>query len=55
MSAELWSEVENNFLALFPNANAAFRQDFAQLRDASKSPDELVGIILKLIEQLQKG
>ena len=55
MAAELWEEVRKSMTKFFPDATAAFRADFEQLGDASKSHDELRAVIQKLIEQLQKA
>jgi hypothetical protein len=55
MAAELWKEVNKAIDSFYPKATAAFRQDFQQLGDTSKSPDELMGIIQRLIDQLQKA
>jgi len=55
MAAELWADVNKRIDSFYPNATTAFRQDFQQLGDASKSPDELMSIIQRLIDQLQKA
>jgi hypothetical protein len=55
MAAELWAEVNKGIDSFYPNATAAFRKDFQQLGDISKSPDELRAIIQRLIDHLQKA
>jgi hypothetical protein len=40
---------------LYPDATTAFRADFEQLGDVSKSPDQLRAVVQKLIEQPQKA
>jgi len=55
MAAELWAEVNKGIDTFYPKATAAFRQDFQQLGDISKSPDQLIAIIQRLIDQLQKA
>lgn len=54
MAAELWEEVWKDFVKFYPNATISFRQAFEQLGDASKSPGELMSLIQKLIDELQK-
>lgn len=54
MAAELWEEAKRDIDTFYPNANGTFRQGFADLGDPSKSADELVVAIQKLIEQLQR-
>ena len=55
MAAELWQEVNKDFDHFYPNTTPAFRQGFQQLGDSSKSPEELMAAIQKLIDQLQKA
>lgn len=55
MAGELWEEVRKEFAKFFPSANPTFQQDFEQLGNTSKSPDELRSIVQKLIDQLQKA
>jgi len=55
IAAELWEEVKKDMGRFYPNSTAAFRQDFEQLGDSSKTPNELLAIVLKLIDQLQKA
>jgi hypothetical protein len=55
MAAELWEEVRRDMAKFYPDATAAFRADFEQLGDVSKSHDELRAVIQKLIDQLQKA
>ncbi len=54
MSAQLWDEVRANFHTHFPDADENFRRNFHHLGDSSKAPSELIYIVLRLIEQLQK-
>jgi hypothetical protein len=55
MAAELWTKVNKGINSFYPAATAVFRQDFQQLGDVSKSPDELKAIIQRLIDHLQKA
>jgi hypothetical protein len=55
MAAELWEEMNKGLDCFYPNLTAAFRQDFQQLNDTSKSPDELIALIQKMLDQLQKA
>ncbi len=55
MAAELWGHVQKDFARYYPNVDSTFQQEFNQLSDVSKSPDELTAIILKLIDQLQRA
>lgn len=54
MAKELWSLVRNDFPKYFPNADTYFRQEFDQLDEASRPPDELRAFVMDLIHQLQK-
>jgi hypothetical protein len=54
VAAELWQLVKNDLDHFYPKADAAFRERFEYLDDASKTPDELMSIILALITKLQK-
>lgn len=55
MAAELWGEVNKDFDRFFPNSIPTFRDGFQQLGDSSKSPEELIAVVQKLIDQLQKA
>lgn len=55
MAAQLWAEVNKDFDRFFAITTPAFRQDFEQLGDSSKSPEELIAVIQRLIDQLQKA
>ncbi len=55
MAAELWKEVSGNMAKYFPDANATFQKNFEKLGDASTSPDDLLPIIQRLVEHLQRG
>ncbi len=55
MAADLWREVSTNMAKYYPEANATFQNDFAKLGDASVRPDDLLPIIQRLIEDLQRG
>ncbi len=54
MADELWKLVRQDFEKYFPGSDLSFRELFDQLGDASKSPEELAVVIMKLIERLQK-
>jgi hypothetical protein len=54
MAAELWEEVRRDFPKFYPDANATFRQDFDQLGDTAKNPEDLRSIVQRLVDQLQK-
>jgi len=55
MAEALWKDVWSDFVKFYPNANDKFRQDFEILGDSAKRPDELLPIIHKLINDLQKS
>jgi hypothetical protein len=55
MAAKLWKEVWSDFDKFYPETNRGFRQQFEKLGDVSQRPDDLLPIIQKLIEHLQKG
>lgn len=55
MAADLWKEVFGNMAKYFPDANAAFQKDFEKVGDASVRPEDLLPIIQRLIEHLQRG
>jgi Sir2- and TIR-associating SLOG family/SIR2-like domain len=55
MAEKLFNEVQSNFAKFYPDADANFRLQFESLRDSSKRPEELLSIIQKLIEHVQKG
>jgi hypothetical protein len=55
MAVELWEEVNKDFDRFFPITTPAFRRGFQQLGDSSKSPEELMATVEKLIDQLQKA
>jgi len=55
MAETLWKEVLSNVAKFYPDADSDFRRQFESLGDSSKRPDELLPIIQKLIEHLQKG
>jgi hypothetical protein len=55
MSEKLFNEVMSNFAKFYSDVDRDFRDQFESLGDGSKRPDELLSIIQKLIEQLQKG
>jgi len=54
ISMELWKEVKENFELYYPNASLAFRRDFEQLGDKSKDSDELLALVRRIVDQLQK-
>src|SRR5882724_8992112 len=54
MAAELWKLVSNDFAKYFPSADSSFRAAFDQLGDTSKTPDDIRGIVMGMIHQLQK-
>lgn len=54
MASELWIEVSNDLGRFIPNADSAFRDDFAKLGDTTKSPEELLSVVAHLIQQLQR-
>jgi Sir2- and TIR-associating SLOG family/SIR2-like domain len=55
MAEALWKKILDNFAKFFPDAPNDFRRDFESLGDASKNPEQLLAIIQRLIEHLQKG
>ncbi len=55
MAEELWKEVSADLMKFIPAANAEFEKDFALLGDVTLSPDDLLPIISKLINYLQKN
>jgi hypothetical protein len=57
MAAELWEEVRRDMAKFYPDATAAFRADFEQLGDVSKSHDELsfIAVITDLQPQVVEG
>jgi len=55
MAEELWKEVSADLKSFIPAANHEFEADFTRLGDASVAPNDLLGIIFKLIKQLQKN
>lgn len=55
MAAELWKEVNADILKYFPDATSAFKKDFETIGDASVSPDDLLSVIQKMVEHLQKS
>lgn len=55
MAKELWEEMNRDLAKFYPAVTFEFRAEFQNLGDASKSPDELRGVVQKLIEQLQKA
>lgn len=54
MAEELWKEVWGDFATFYPDADAAFREEFEKLGDPSKTPNKLLASIQKLIQHLQK-
>jgi hypothetical protein len=55
MAAELWKEVSGAMPKYFPGASHSFLADFQKLGDASTGTDELLSIIQRMIEQIQRG
>ncbi|MBC8508631.1 MAG: SIR2 family protein [Chloroflexi bacterium] len=55
MAEELWNEVSADLAKFIPVANTEFEKNFARLGDASLSPDDLLPIVSKLINHLQKN
>jgi Sir2- and TIR-associating SLOG family/SIR2-like domain len=55
MAEMLWKEVSSNFAKFYPDADSDFQQQFGSLGDSSKTPEELLPIIQKLMENVQKG
>ncbi len=55
MAGELWNEVQKDFAKFYPDANSTFRERFGQLGDGTQTPEEILFLIQKLIDQLQKG
>ena len=55
MAEELWKEVNANLTKFFPNATSAFQADFQKLGASSTGTDELLAIIQRMIEQIQRG
>lgn len=54
IAEELWKEVLGKFAEFYPDADAAFREEFEKLGDPSKTPGELLAAVQKLIQHLQK-
>ncbi len=55
MAEKLWNEVSADLTKFIPAANTEFKKDFARLGDASLSPDDLLPIVSKLINYLQRN
>ena len=55
MAAELWKEVNSSMQNYFPGASAAFRADFQKLGDPSTSTSELLSVVQRMIDQIQRG
>jgi SLOG family protein/SIR2-like protein len=55
MAEMLFNEVLSNFVKFYPDTDTDFRREFERLGDSSKPPDELLPIIQKVIEHIQKG
>lgn len=55
MAAEIWKEVNADMAKYFADATPAFKKDFETIGDASVSPDDLLAVIQKMVEYLQKG
>lgn len=54
MASELWNQVSNDLDRFIPNTDAAFRTDFAKLGDTATSPTELLSIVDRIVQQLQR-
>jgi hypothetical protein len=55
MAAELWKEVNADMAKYFPDATAVFKKDFETIGNASVGPDDLLPVIHRMVEHLQKG
>ena len=55
MSRTLWEQMTQDLARYFPDATPKFTQDFQDLGDSTKSPEQLLATVLGLIGQLQKG
>ena len=55
MARELWKETSADLTKFIPAANPEFRRDFAQLGDTDLTPDDLLPIISRLINHLQRS
>lgn len=55
MAHELWKDMAADLSKFYPGATSDFVMDFRRLGDATKSPDELLATIQRLIEHLQKA
>jgi hypothetical protein len=55
MAEELWKEVSMDIKKFIPPANHDLEADFVRLGDASIAPDDLLRIVSKIIQYLQKN
>jgi len=55
VAEELWKLVSNDFAKYFPNADSSFRAGFDQLGNTSQTLDDIRGIVMNLILQLQRA
>ena len=54
MAQELWKDVSTNFARFYPNAAAAFRQNFDRLGDSTAPSDQILAALQELIDRLQE-
>ena len=55
MAEQLWKEVSEDYSKFIPDTNATFRRDFEAIGDKSKTPDEILQIVQRLVEYIQKS
>ncbi len=55
MARELWEEMNKDLAKFYPTASAAFTADFAILGDMTKTAEDLIAVIQRLVGQLQKA
>lgn len=55
MAQQIWQEVWNDFDKFYRGASSGFRDEFEKLGDPAKSPDEVLLILEKLLESLQRA
>jgi hypothetical protein len=55
MARELWEEMNKDLTKFYPGEAPAFTADFASLGDTTKTGDELIAVIQRLVGHLQKA
>jgi hypothetical protein len=55
MARELWEEMNKDLTKFYPAAPPTFKTDFASLGDTAKTADELIAVVHRLVEHVQKA